>query len=60
MALFVPKVSLKVDLTENRDFSNQENIRTLVVDSNIMADEEYFLMSKYENIFGKKHVYIIF
>ena len=58
MTLFVPKVSLKVDLTENRDFSNQEDIRILVVDSNIMTDEEYFLMSKYENIFGKKHVYI--
>lgn len=70
MALFIPKVSLKVDLTENRDFSKQQDIRTIVISPDIMSsvislrengmmtNEEYFLISKYENIFGRKHVHI--
>lgn len=70
MALFVPKVSLKVDLTENRDFSKQQDIGTIVISTEIMSsiislrendmmtNEEYFLISKYENIFGRKHAHI--
>lgn len=70
MALFVPKVSLKVDLTENRDFSKQQDIGTIVIrpdimssvtslrENGMMTNEEYFLISKYENIFGRKHVHI--
>ena len=70
MALFIPKVSLKVDLTENRDFSKQQDIRSIVIspeimssvislrENDMMTNEEYFLISKYENIFGRKHVHI--
>ena len=70
MALFVPKVSLKVDLTENRDFSKQLYISNVIIspeimssiislrENDMMTNEEYFLTSKYENIFGKKHVHI--
>ena len=70
MALFVPKVSLKVDLTENRDFSKQQDIGTIVIspdimssvtslrENDMMANEEYFLISKYEKIFGRKHVHV--
>ena len=70
MALFVPKVSLKVDLTENRDFSKQQDIGTIVISPDIMSsvtslrengmmtNEEYFLISKYENIFGRKHAHV--
>ena len=70
MALFVPKVSLKVDLTENRDFSKQQDIGTIVISPDIMSSirilrendmmsiEEYFLISKYENIFGRKHAHV--
>ena len=68
MALFAPKVSLKVDLTENRDFSKQQDIRTVVINPEIMSSirnlkengmisEEYFTVSKYENIFGRKHIH---
>lgn len=69
MALFTPKVSLKVDLTENRDFSEQQGIGSVVISSDIMSSirilrendmmsiEEYFLISKYENIFGRKHIH---
>ena len=69
MAAFVPKVSLKVDLTENRDFSEQQDIRPVVISPDIMSSvrisrendmmstEEYFLISKYENIFGRKHIH---
>lgn len=70
MALFVPKVSLKVDLTENRDFSKQQDIGTIVIspgimssvislrENDMMTNEEYFLISKYENIFGRKHAHV--
>ena len=70
MAIFVPKVSLKVDLTENRDFSKQLDISNVIIspeimssiislrENDMMTNEEYFLTSKYENIFGKKHVHI--
>ena len=70
MALFVPKVSLKVDLTENRDFSKQLDISNVIIspeimssvislrENDMMTNEEYFLISKYENIFGRKHVHI--
>lgn len=70
MALFVPKVSLKVDLTENRDFSKQQDIGTIVISPEIMSsvislrendmmkNEEYFLIYKYENIFGRKHAHV--
>lgn len=70
MALFVPKVSLKVDLTENRDFSKQQDIGTVVIspeimssvislrENDMMTNEEYFIISKYENIFGRKHAHI--
>ena len=70
MALFVPKVSLKVDLTENRDFSKQLYISNVIIspeimssiislrENDMMTNEEYFLTFKYENIFGKKHVHI--
>lgn len=68
MALFVPKVSLKVDLTENRDFSKQQDIRPVVISTDIMSSvrklkendvmlEECFIVSKYENIFGRKHIH---
>ena len=70
MAIFVSKVSLKVDLTENRDFSKQLYISNAIIspeimssiislrENDMMTNEEYFLISKYENIFGKKHVHI--
>ena len=70
MAIFVPKVSLKVDLTENRDFSKQLDISNVIIspeimssvislrENDMMTNEEYFLISKYENIFGRKHVHI--
>ena len=70
MALFVPKVSLKVDLTENRDFSKQLYISNVIIspeimssiislrENDMMTNEEYFLISKYENIFGRKHVHV--
>ena len=37
MAIFVSKVSLKIDLTENRYFSKQQDIRTIVINSGIMS-----------------------
>ena len=37
MTLFVPKVSLKVDLTENRDFSKQLDISNVIISPEIMS-----------------------
>ena len=37
MAIFVSKVSLKIDLTENRYFSKQQDIRTIVINPGIMS-----------------------
>ena len=37
MAIFVSKVSLKIDLIENRYFSKQQDIMTIVINPGIMS-----------------------